>query len=278
MKVTKLYVAGQDRKNRSWHPLGILTYDENKTYRFVYTKGSRSMKNSVFLGRMNDLRAVYESGDLFPLFRNRLLPNSRPEYSKYLQWLGIGRDEDNPLDVLAMSEGIRATDTLEVFGHPTPNSKGEYEVRFFARGLRYVSKRVLERVDILKKGERLSLAHDMQNKHDAHAMALRTDDPVEFVGYCPRYLAPDFLELLNRNNPMDTVVTVVRVNKGAPLDLRLSCKLVTPWPESFEPFSYEEFEPLVEHSHLTGPAPEADDAVISPGFLQSSPCRGVSGM
>ena len=142
--------------------------------------------------------------DLFPLFRNRLLSNSRPEYKEYVKWLGINNDEESPLDILAMTEGIRATDTLEVFKYPTPNSKGEYEVDFFSHGLRYVSKRVLERVNHLKKGERLFLAFDMQNEYDAKAMALRTDDPVEFVGYCPRYLAPDFLKLLEKNKAMDT--------------------------------------------------------------------------
>ena len=270
MGVTKLYVARQDPKNRSWYPLGILTVDENDIYRFVYTKGTQSMKNFVFLGRMTDFDAVYESKDLFPLFRNRLLSDSRPEYKEYLKWLGINKDEDSPLNILAMTEGIRATDTLEVFKYPTPNSKGEYEVDFFSHGLRYVSKRVLERVNHLKKGERLFLAFDMQNEYDSKAMALRTDDPVEFVGYCPRYLAPDFLKLLEKNKATDTLVTVVRVNKDAPLNLRLLCKLVAPWPKDFHPFSDDTFKPLVEYSHPVEPLLEIEAPVASKGGSRNS--------
>ena len=258
MEVAKLYLAWQDPKNRSWYPVGILTVDENRTYRFVYTKGTQSSKNFVPFGRMFDFDSVYESKDLFPLFENRLLSDSRPEYKKYLKWLNVNEDEDNPLDILAVTGGIRATDTLEVFKCPTPNSKGEYEVDFFSHGLRHVSKRVIERVNHLKKGEGLFLARDMQNRYDSKAMALRTDDPVEFVGYCPRYLAPDFWQLLEKNRAMDVLVTVERVNEDAPLNLRLLCKLVAPWPTGFQPCSDDKFKPLVEYSYLLKSRPKIE--------------------
>jgi len=249
MEVKQLYLAWQDPKNRSWYPVGLLTIDENGTYRFVYTKGALSSKNFVPFGRMTDPYSEYKSEDLFPLFRNRLLSNSRPEYKKYLEWLGVSENEDNPLSVLAMTEGIRATDTLEVFKCPMPNDKGEYEVNFFSHGLRYVAKRVIERVNNLRKSEMLFLVPDPQNRYDSMAMALRTDDPVEFVGYCPRYLSPDFQKLLEENKAMDVLVTVERVNRDAPLNLRLLCKLVAPWPTSFKPCSDDKFKPLVKYSH-----------------------------
>ena len=123
MEVKQLYLAWQNPKNRSWHPVGVLTIDENGTNRFVYTKGAQSSENFAFFGRMTDPFSVYESKELFPLFKNRLLAESRPEYKKYLKWLDIGEDEDNPFNMLAMTEGIKATDTLEVFKCPTPNDK-----------------------------------------------------------------------------------------------------------------------------------------------------------
>lgn len=43
---------------------------------------------------MEKLEQVYESNDLFPLFKNRLLKESRPEYEAYLRWSGF--DTDNP--------------------------------------------------------------------------------------------------------------------------------------------------------------------------------------
>ena len=279
MEQKKLYLAWQDPENRSWCPVGVLTMDENGVYRFSYTKGALISDNFVPFAGMTDHDSVYESKrDLFPLFSNRLLSHSRPEYKKYLKWLDVSEDEDNPLDMLAMTEGIRATDTLEVFKCPTRNSTGEYEIDFFSHGLRHLTKRVVERVNRLREGERLFLARDMQNRYDSSAMALRTDDPVEFVGYCPRYLSPDFWQLLEKNRTMDVLVTVERVNKDAPLNLRLLCKLVAPWPEGFEPCSNDEFKPLVEYSHLLKSSPKIETPVAFTGVSHSSPLGDLRSM
>ncbi|TET42295.1 MAG: hypothetical protein E3J66_03860, partial [Dehalococcoidia bacterium] len=275
MEVKQLYLAWQNPKNRSWYPVGALTIDENGTYRFVYTKGAQSSENFAFFGRMTDPFSVYESKELFPLFKNRLLAESRPEYKKYLKWLDIGEDEDNPFNMLAMTEGIKATDTLEVFKCPTPNGKGRYEVDFFSHGLRHVAKRVIERVNHLRKGERLFLARDMQNRYDSMAMALRTDDPVEFVGYCPRYLSPDFQQLLEKDRAMDVLVTVERVNEDAPLNLRLLCKLVAPWPAGFQPCSGDKFKPLVKYSHGVKSLPKIETPVGIRGVPHNSPLRDL---
>ena len=246
MEMKQLYLAYQDPHSRSWHPVGILTMDEGGTYRFVYTKGAEKIPNFCF-GRMKELKVVYESRELFPLFSNRLLSNSRPEFKKHLVWLDIRNDD--PLTMLAITEGIRGTDTLEVFRCPTRNSKGEYEVVFLSHGLRHLPNHAVERVNTLKRGNRLFLVPDPQNRYDREAMALRTDEPVEIVGYCPRYLSPDFGELLklNRNRPEDVVVSVKQVNTDAPLNLRLLCSIVAPWPDNFKPCSSEEFMPLADY-------------------------------
>jgi len=99
-------------------------------------------------------------------------------------------------------------------------------------------------VDSLRVGERLFLMPDPQNKYDAMALALRTDDPVVLVGYCPRYLTHDVNEVLGKSEPDNIEVTIERVNRDAPLNLRLMCKLVSPWPEGFKPCSDEDYQPL----------------------------------
>jgi hypothetical protein len=276
MEVKQLYLAMQDPKNRSWHPVGVLEIDEEGAYRFAYTKGALSSANFALPGRMTDLYSTYESRDLFPLFSNRLLSDSRPEYKRYLKWLDVNEGDENPLYMLAMTEGIRATDTLAVFRRPTQNGKRQYEVDFFSHGLRHVAKHVIERVNHLRKGERLFLAHDMQNRYDSKAMALRTDDPVEFVGYCPRYLSPDFKQLL-KNSAMDVLVTVERVNEDAPLNLRLLCKLVAPWPKDFQPCSGPEFEPLVEDFYRLESHPKIGTPVAFAGIQHSSPLGDLRG-
>lgn len=274
MEEKKLYLAWQDPTNRSWHPVGILTSSQDGTFRFVYTEGARSSKNFVPFSGMEDLSSVYESEELFPLFSNRLLSDSRPEYGKVLKWLGIGGvgDKNILFDMLAMTEGIRATDTFEVFKCPAKNPRGQYEVDFYSHGLQHVAKRAIERANSLIKGERLFLACDMQNKYDSMAMALRTDDPVEFIGYCPRYLGPDFRQLLEKNKPLDVVVTVERVNAEAPLNLRLLCKLVAPWPDDgFQPCSDDRFKPLAEYSFQAEPVSKIETPARAAGVLRGSP-------
>jgi hypothetical protein len=271
MTVNELYLAWEDPIDRKWLPVGRLTIDENNIYRFVYTKGAESSRNFVPFARMNQLDRVYASETLFPLFSNRLLLASRPEYKNYLKWLDVKEDEYDPLTMLAITEGIRGTDTFEVFQLPKPNDEGKYEVKFLSHGLRHLPRHVIERVDNLRKGDRLFIMPDIQNKHDPMALGLRTDDPVEMVGYCPRYLSPDFYELLEKTTAMDIKVSVERINADAPLNLRLLCKIVTPWPEGFEPCSDEKFKPLVEYNYELERLSKIETPVAFAGISHNSP-------
>lgn len=63
---------------------------------------------------------IYFSNHLFPIFANRLMSRSRPEYKSFVERLNISLEEDDPMILLAWSEGKRATDSLAVF--PCPDS------------------------------------------------------------------------------------------------------------------------------------------------------------
>jgi hypothetical protein len=119
MKV--LFLAWRDPENRSWFPVGRLSFNE-KVYQFVYTKGVKKKHHFVPFGRMDDLTATYESTELFPLFANRLLSKKRPEYQDWLRWLNIPAGKDDPLTLLAQTGGVRETDTLAVFPCPEPTA------------------------------------------------------------------------------------------------------------------------------------------------------------
>lgn len=238
-----LFVAWQEPNSRRWIPVGRLTY-ENGAYRFVYTRGAKESKNFTPFGRMVDLDAAYVSEALFPLFANRVLPKTRPEYRDYLRWLGLSEQEHNELEVLARSGGLRATDTLEIIPCPEPTKDKSYEVFFFSHGLRHLSTKDQARVNELNAGERLYLMQDMQNEHDAMALLLRTNDPVSVVGYCPRYYSGEFSKLLKSVGANDVRVLVEQVNPDAPMQLRLLCKLHAPWPANFSACAMEQFQPL----------------------------------
>lgn len=71
-----LYIAWQDPKTRTWHPVGRLTRDHG-LYRFVYTRGAQASPQFTCLGRMRDLHKAYWSANLFPFFSNHGKGQSR---------------------------------------------------------------------------------------------------------------------------------------------------------------------------------------------------------
>ncbi len=240
----QVYVAWRNPNNNSWHPVGLI-YLEDKVYHFVYTKGAITSGFPLFT-RMRKI-SEYHSTELFPVFYNRIISERRPEYKDFLSWLDVKQGELSPLKLLGLTEGIKPTDHLEFFQCPVQGDDKKYKVLFILHGLQYVSKHVIQRVNELKEGERLYLVPDPQNEWHPDAMMLRTGDPIYSIGYCPRYLSRDFNKLLRNDavNVNDVVVIVKKVNKDAPLSLRLLCQIIAPWPDDFLPCDQDEFDPIL---------------------------------
>ena len=239
-----LYVAWRPSDaGQGWRPVAHLEYADG-LYRFHYTNGASRPGFTPFRG-MDDTTAVYESEELFPLFANRLLSRSRPEYEDFLRCGGFDTVErPDPISILGVTEGLRQTDAVEVFPCPLPDADGCFINRFFLHGLQWLPDAARERAGRLKAGEPLKLLLDVQNSDDRHAVGVRTEHERMLVGYSPRYLAHDVWELL-RNCDADFLhVTVARVNPTAPLQNRVLCQLRACWPDGFRPCSGEDFQPL----------------------------------
>lgn len=245
-----LYIAFRsDNSAGQWGPVGLLDRREG-LYRFRYTRGAEHLEGFSPFPGMPYLDKVYESEELFPLFKNRLLSKSRPEYDAYLTWGGF--DPDNPpepIAILGVTEGRKQTDRYEVFPCPTPDTDGCFLTRFFLHGLRYMPEAAVDRVKALKQGDRLALMPDVQNPHDPFAVAVRPmDDEDRFMlGYVPRYLARDFSHLCQSCHPDFNEVSVERVNTSAPLQQRLLCRMSACWPEDFRPCNGGFFDLLTPH-------------------------------
>jgi hypothetical protein len=97
---------------------------------------------------MFDLTTVYESTEIFPLFANRLLAKTRPEYPQFLDWVNVRHDKDDPLVLLARTGGMRETDSLAVFPCPERHEDGTYSMHFFSHGIRYLPPQA---IDLKKK-------------------------------------------------------------------------------------------------------------------------------
>jgi hypothetical protein len=242
----KLFLAWQDAISRAWFPVGKLTHQDGLYY-FAYIQGALEAKEKANFQPMwpfPDFNHRYSSSDLFPLFANRLLKRSRPDFLDFVQWLNIPQDQNDPLALLARSGGKRKTDSFEVFPEPERDESGQYHVHFFTHGLRHFPEANQAFVRTLQPGERLFITHDMQNPVDSRALILRTED-LHSVGYCPRYLNQDFFEQVSRF-PEQVIVTVERVNPPpTPLQFRLLCSLTATWPDDFQPFSGAIYQPIV---------------------------------
>jgi hypothetical protein len=237
-----LFVAYQDPASRRWAPVGQLSR-KGERYHFAYTRGAQQIGNFVPFGRMTDLNIEYVSESLFPLFANRVLPRSRPEYDDYLRWLGLTRSSYDALEELARTGGLRATDTLELFPCPSPID-GRYQALFFVRGLRHMTMESQDRAQKLNRGERLYLCRDIQNGADGTALLLRTGEPATLLGYTPRYYSRDFSDLIEQAGANSVSVTVEQVSTDAPTQHRVLCNFSAPWPAGFAPCTSEEFESL----------------------------------
>jgi hypothetical protein len=242
-----LYVAWRlnTPEGGQWGPIGRLEHT-GTGYRFLYTRGARTLEGFQPFPEMPQLDAVYESDELFPLFANRLMARSRPEYEAYLAWGGF--DLENPPDpiaFLAVTEGIRATDSVELF--PCPTSVGGcYINKFFLHGIAHVPAAAHERISRLQPGDPLLLMFDDFNLFDHNAVAVRTtgDRDAMMIGYVPRYLAREDRQLCYECCPDFIEVRVERVNAGAPFQQRLLCRLNACWPEDFQPCADDDFQPI----------------------------------
>lgn len=249
--MSAMYVFWQDPESRRWYPVGMLT-QSNQTFRFVYTKGAAKAREYGFIpfGRMRDLYLEYESRELFPFFANRMLSISRPDYHDYMRWIGAEDDKFNKILALSRTGGSRATDNLMLYMKPQPNECNEFDLFFLIHGIRHLPKVAIERVNALEVGDSLYPMYDILNEYDRDAVAIRTNDPSHFVGYIPRFFASDVKECISRNRPIECRLTVARVNRDAPFQLRMLCRFTSPWPESFYPCSGIEYEPLIQEESI----------------------------
>ena len=228
-----------------WGPVGKLESTDDG-YRFRYTRGARTLAGFEPFEEMKDVERVYESDTLFPLFSNRVLTPSRPEYQAYLSWSGFDpATPPDPISLLGVTQGLRATDAVELFPCPTRDEQGRYAAKFFVHGLRHMPEAARERVDHLKPGERLDYMFDVSNRFDPDAVSLRTCDSAGqfMVGYVPRYLARE-VHALHPACPDPVSITVARVNSTAPAQQRLLCRMSACWPVDFRPCGGDDFEPI----------------------------------
>ena len=240
----------QNNESRKWYPVGELNFD-GEIYRFFYIKGAEIAKDEASfqpLVSFPDYRKIYKSTELFPMFANRVMPESRPEYRQTIEWLALRENQYDPLAFLARTGGAKVTDKFEIFCYPETGENGDYNLHFFPHGLRYVPEASIERIGKMEKGEKVYLASAFQNPFDKNALQLQTRDNY-IVGYLPSYLLDDVNEIIEKE--VEIEVCVERVNdENVPLQFRFLCRLIIPQMANYRPFSNQNYQPIVSRAEF----------------------------
>ncbi|MBI3915617.1 MAG: DNA-binding protein [Betaproteobacteria bacterium] len=242
-----LFLAWQ-APSRLWFPIGRLGADRERThYVFEYTGGAlRARKQGGFapLTAFPDLHERYESAELFPLFKNRVLDPARKDFADYLRSLDLDPSNRDPIEILAISGGERHTDNFEVFPQIEKTADNRITCRFFLHGLRHVSESAQRRSLLLAASEPLQVSVELNNPATGPAIQLTTRD-YEFLGWAPRYLVFDILHAVAKSPEISA--HVVRVNEvGVPLNRRVLIELSGRLPVGIEPMSGPDFQPLTD--------------------------------
>lgn len=243
-----LYVAWKDSaKTRAWFPVGRLDADvAGERYQFRYTMGAREAAQQCGFKPFDSFphfEEDYHSSELFPFFANRVQNPQRPGLSAYLERLDLQGPYD-PLEMLAMSEGRRATDTLEIFPKVERAEDGFFAMKFFLHGWRHINPIAEQRITKLQSGESLGLSVEVTNPVTVYAIQVHTTDNLP-IGWAPRYLFNDLWAVISRGG-CSVEAQVSRVNPPpAPPSQRVVVTFRGCWPEGFEPMADDAFRPLV---------------------------------
>ena len=245
-----LFLAWQDTtRTRSWFPIGRLDADVlHSNYKFFYTHGAEVAHDRAGLTPLDafpEFGKIYESAELFPLFKNRVVTPQRGDFSEYLRQLDLDPADAGPLEILAISGGRRETDSLEVFPKIQRNADGGFNSRFFMHGWRHVNAAAQEKLKSIKAGDPLVVSVELNNPASGVALQLETSD-YHMIGWTPRYLVLDLVKAIGES-PSQISAKVIQVNPPpAPANQRYLICLKGHWPENYEPMSTTEFQPIVE--------------------------------
>jgi hypothetical protein len=249
MSEKTLFLAWQNKapnaQTREWFPVGQLdVLKPQSLYRFRYLRGAeRAHHETGFEPLLDfpDFHQRYEASDLFPLFQNRVLAPGRPDFQEYLRMLDLPEHAD-PIEILSVGGGYRATDSFEVFPKIERKDDGAFRCRFFLHGWRHVSEEAQRRTESLNSGDRLFVAIELTNPATQLAVQIQTED-YHVIGWAPRYLVHDLIGAIAKA-PGEYRAQVVRVNPvPAPSKQRLLVELCGHWPD-YEPMTTEDFQPL----------------------------------
>jgi hypothetical protein len=186
--VRRFAIAWRDRQRHVIIPVGVLDYRAGG-YRFRYLEGVEDSDGGFrpFIG-FPDLGRVYESTRLWPFFNLRVMDRKRPDFARYVGWLGLTPGASR-LDILSRSGGVTKGDNVFLAESPAVTGDGTTEAIFLVRGISYAIQQFGTEAAAasLRPGDCLALADDSTNEANPRALLLETSAGAQ-VGWIPDLL------------------------------------------------------------------------------------------
>lgn len=235
----RLAVAWQHPRTRRITAVGLLTYDESP-YAFSYLRSVSAVEGfQPFLG-FPDLGRRYEAPTLFPLFAQRVMRSSRPDFERYREALRLEPGASD-WSILGRSQGQREGDGIRVSREPDVDQHGVTTSTFFVNGLRHRMRqdpRVVETLAGLAPGDRLTLVDEPTNREGPRALLV-----AERSGLALAWVPSVLLSYVHTVRSIAPPVLTVSATNGldVPPAYRLLVTLDGTVPEGYRPFDGPEW-------------------------------------
>lgn len=235
----RLAVAWQHPTTRRITAIGLLACS-GSSYAFNYLVSAPQVQGfQPFLG-FPDLGRRYEATVLFPLFAQRVMRASRPDFADYRQALRLDADASD-WSILGRSQGQREGDGIRVFPEPDVDETGVTTSTFFVSGLRHrmrVDPQVAVALGSLAAGDQLTVVDEPDNNDDASALLV-----VERTGVALAWVPSVLLGYVRAIRSHDAPELTVLGTNGpdVPPAYRLLVTLRGTAPESYRPFDGPEW-------------------------------------
>lgn len=252
----KFSVIWHDVEGGAWYPVGLI-WRFPKGMFFAYVEGSRKNRNIYnFLG-MKQPDGLFFSDNSFPFIDNRMMKPSRDDYSEYMRWAGLASTSIDPFHLLSRMGTGKSSDPLQIYPVPIRGYNNKYKTFFFCHGIRHMPQSAKDVVSKLRPGDLLYPVLDVCNTYDKYAVGIRTERPLHFIGYFPRYVSQDVTDVV-QSDASSFQIVVERVNLDAPASYRLLCSAQGQWPNGFMPCSRADYMLINK---------KVNDAILSKYYL-----------
>lgn len=218
-------VVWQNLQTRLFVHVGWLRVNADR-FTFAYTPDAELDRDFEPFGNFPDLRATYESTELFPFFADRVMSAAQPGFDDLISALGLDRETATPVELLARSWGRSSHDSIQIVPEPVELADGTVSRLFLVSGVSHVDEdhpgKVSKVISRLKSGQRLSLRDEPDNPVNSDALVIEADG--RHVGWMPDYLLPAVRKAQSEAKSADVVVEHAN-GPATPWHLRLLCRL-----------------------------------------------------